>query len=373
MTTTGNNLAHTTDLRTTPPRHAPPAAPAPLFEGRVASSSLDPPETTSPRDLSSLPQQPLYVPTYDDRDAWPDLVLNTEHPRHKHWTANRQRVYDAMNTLARYVEEPNGKPLVSRHRLRRFADCGCDCWLQQHATDQGRWRVVRSTCRDRFCTPCQRDRARIIRANLDRHLTEQPYRFITLTLRHESTPLRDQLDRLLKCWSALRRRKFIANRLKGGAAFVEITVNQETGDWHPHLHVVAEGSYIPQADLRKAWLEITGDSHIVDIRLIRSKGQACRYVTKYVTKAFSNELYENEQDLHEAIRAMRGRKLCHAFGTWHHLRLTATDDVDQWVTIGRLADWAIFQDDLGDDAHRIFHALPDPMLEWSAVDLKLGP
>lgn len=51
-----------------------------------------------------------------------------------------------------------------------------------------------------------------------------------------------------------------------------------------HVHAIVYGRYVSQRQLSAAWLKLTGDSAIVDIRAIRSPKTATKYVLKYVCK-----------------------------------------------------------------------------------------
>jgi hypothetical protein len=105
--------------------------------------------------------------------------------------------------------------------------------------------------------------------------------------------------------------------------------------WHPHLHIVTEGTYIEQKALSRAWHEVTGDSSIVDIRRVADSGDVSRYVCKYVTKPADATIFPVPDRLDEFICAIGGRRLCLTFGTWRGFKLDADpQDVATWVTIG---------------------------------------
>lgn len=46
----------------------------------------------------------------------------------------------------------------------------------------------------------------------------------------------------------------------GGVAGVEVTFSPERGDWHPHLHLVADAPYLAWRELRDAWRTATCDA-----------------------------------------------------------------------------------------------------------------
>jgi len=172
-----------------------------------------------------------------------------------------------------------------------------------------------------------------MRSNLDPLLKDRAVRFITLTLKHDDTPLSPKLDRLLDCFDRLRRMSGWASRVTGGAAFIEVKHNDETSRWHPHLHVICTGSYFPHDDLKSLWLSVTGDSHIVDVRLVKDENTIARYVSKYLTKPGDNQLYRNHDALCEAIRALKGRRLVTTFGTWRGTPLLKNETLSEWAPV----------------------------------------
>jgi len=167
---------------------------------------------------------------------------------------------------------------------------------------------------------------RIVARNLQARLTEKlglrgprdatkVLRFVTLTLKTSPAPLGEQLDRLYKCFKQLRDLALWRKNVTGGILFLELTIGRD-GGWHPHLHILASGSYLPQDALSAAWLKITGDSYIVDVRLVRNPAIAASYVAKYASKVVPASLTHDEPHLVEAILALRGRRTFSPFGSW---------------------------------------------------------
>jgi hypothetical protein len=168
------------------------------------------------------------------------------------------------------------------------------------------------------------------------HLQDRQARFVTLTLRASPDPLQARVDRLLKAFSKLRRRVLWKERVEGGAAFLEITRGAAGTHWHVHLHVIMEGRWIDKPDLAETWLQITGDSYVVDIGLIRDKRDVGYYVTKYSTKPLDSKLQREPVHLIEAINALRGRKLLYAFGTWARWQLLTHPSDEAWTLYGHV-------------------------------------
>lgn len=288
---------------------------------------LDRPETNGQADASSVP---WLLPPLEAIGSNPAGLPAAPAMRFRHsgWRPLRARTWRAFHAA--------GVPL---NRRQNFAYCGFFATVLVKEADPPEYKVAGSCCRDRWCVPCARARSRTIAANLREHLGNRPARFLTLTVKADDLTLRDATDKLVASFQALRRRRLWSDRVTGGAAFLEITRSDKTGDWHPHYHVLVEGKYIPQADLKSAWLEITGDSYIVDIRLVRSQVQVTKYVTKYVSKPLSAADTADQELFVEAIDAMKGRHLCQTFGTWRGLKLTDEPASEGWTELGSLSDF----------------------------------
>lgn len=242
--------------------------------------------------------------------------------------------------------------------------------MVQLATDGSDIRLVSHHCQDRFCIPCQRRIASAICSNLNRLVEGKDVRFFTFTLRHSRTPLSAQLDRLYRSFKELRRRKIWTDSQDAGAAMLEVKLSEKDGLWHPHLHVLAQGSWVDQKELSKAWHEVTGDSSIVDVRRPASGTELVGYVTKYVTKPADASVYRSAAALDEAIEALRGRRRCLTFGAWRGSPLEdMPDDGREWQTLDSLES-LLRRAAAGDvSALRFVEALerkiPDLLERWS--------
>lgn len=297
----------------------------------ASSTRLDPVESTSHQDARSLLFDP---PTAED------LPIPTF--RHRSWHHRRLRVATALAVAN-----------VSRHRFRSFISCGCQAWVLRSALNPADFKVVPDFCHDRWCVPCAHGRASRITANLLEKLQSRQTRFITLTLKSDDDPLRARIDRLLHAFTKLRRRRFWQDRVVGGAGFLEITRGKRHTHWHPHLHLIVEGGYVPKEQLVQTWLEITGDSYVVDIQFIRDPRIVGSYVTKYASKPLAPQLLREPAALVEAIKALRGRKLLYAFGTWARWKLLAAPTQDAWTLYGHINE-LLYRDMNGDElAHLI--------------------
>ena len=249
---------------------------------------------------------------------------------HSHWAARRRRIIKALESTE-----------VSLRQQSAFAGCGSSFWVLRSNDDLTVFKAVRDTCGNRWCEPCQKSRAHVIRSNLDRQLPDNPVRFLTLTLRSHGESLEEMLSRLYAGFRKLRASALWRDRVEGGIAFLEVTRGKQKDHWHPHLHVLLQGRFLPQNELAAVWLKVTGDSRVVDIRLVRSKARVIRYVAKYVTKTTSPSIHNQPNALIEAIEALRSKRTIIPFGTWRGMRLLHRDSEGSWKLYGHENQLAI--------------------------------
>ena len=265
-------------------------------------TSLEPLETNPQQQRPTINYHKGGNPEYEVRPT----TLPEETFRHSSWKFRRAKIWEAFKHCG-----------IGTNRMASFANCGAGVHiLKKQGTSE--FRLAAQKCKDRFCEACGREEASVIAGNIINHCKSSL--FITLTLRHSETPLKDQLKRLYSSFTKLRRRD-IFKPIKGGAAFCELKLSEKTGLWHPHLHVIADGAYVEAKALSAAWYAVTGDSYIVDIRRIKDEAHASKYVAKYVTKPCDHTVYANPARLQEMIVSLRGARLCLTFGSWRGLKL----------------------------------------------------
>lgn len=269
----------------------------------------------------------------------PNAKPNETAFRHSSWKPRRDKIMASLQRV-----DTTGK------RVDRFKNCGA-CAVVEISKSTGKVRSTAWHCHDRYCTPCQRRRAAELRQLIDENVIREPARLITLTLKHQAEDLKTNLKRLSNGFNKIRRSKFWKKNIRGGVAVIEIKRDKQNL-WHSHLHIVATGAFIPQKSLSDEWYKATGDSFIVDVRLVHNVRQACHYVAKYVSKGVDHETLTDDAALDEVIRTTRGRRAYARFGTWEapaELNDAAfTDDWRAVCTIEELAaavrlneQWAI--------------------------------
>lgn len=272
-----------------------------------------------PPDLTmhpTFPAQPGFVPMAADQDVY---------FRHSGWLRDRRRVFEALGTA-----------FPRSTRLTRFAECGSRAWVIRNEDQPDLYAVASDHCHDRFCKPCASFRGRVIANNVAAYLRNRPYRFLTLTIRTTDLTLKQGVDKLYRCFAALRRTKIWDSKVSGGCAILEVKPKESGTGWHPHIHAILEGRYLPLPLIRRHWMRITTDSFIVDIAKGRDPEQAARYVSKYITKPFDDGTIRNPERLLQAVEALHGRRLVATFGRWRGQRLTVYTPTSTWIRIAPL-------------------------------------
>ena len=224
--------------------------------------------------------------------------------------------------------------LDNKHRTSQFLQCKSAAWFVVHKVTR-EVRVQSHSCGLRWCPFCIKSRRYVITSSVTEWLKDrQRPRFITLTLRHRSAPLSEQIADLYYFFRQLRKTAFWRSNVKGGIWFFQVKKTKSGEYWHPHLHVLVEGNYMMQEALRELWRKITHGSYIVDIRAIKSVRKAAAYVARYAS-APCRLLDCAFDDALEVVQALHGKRICGTFGSAKGvpLRKLPYDDREDWVTL----------------------------------------
>lgn len=133
-------------------------------------------------------------------------------------------------------------------------------------------------CRKWSCAKCGAFHRKRLRRRL---INGQPNAFLTLTVNPAIHDTPDDafraaslaINKLMK----VLRRAFPSKRLEYALIW------ERTKKGWPHAHLLLRAPYIPQAFLSRAWQRLSG-AKIVDIRMVRTEGEAAAYISKYLTK-----------------------------------------------------------------------------------------
>lgn len=184
-------------------------------------------------------------------------------------------------------------------------------------------------CKSRLCPLCSNTRSGHVAKQIADLIAPwtQP-RHIVLTVKSHAGGLAEQLRQLTTWFAKLRRTPEWKRMVKGGVYTLESTVNGDTGFWHPHLHILAEGLYFPVKLLQRLWHDITGGSQIVWVEQVYDRFGASKELAKYIGKPQHVAEMTLEQ-IAEYAAAVHGRRMVQTFGTAHHKTIADEDPSEE--------------------------------------------
>ncbi len=216
----------------------------------------------------------------------------------------------------------------------RLQNCRKYAWFMQNKATK-KLRVMSSRCKLRWCPICRDVSRMIVTRAVDEWLEVQEYpKMITLTLKHSDDPLQLQIKRLYDSFRKLRRRAFFQRLITGGVWFFQLKFNQRTEQWHPHVHCLVAGKFLPHTRLKELWHKITGDSYVVDIRPVKDLENASTEVARYATSPADLAAVDTDQAL-VIHYATKHKRICGSWGSAKHVTLKPTpqDDTEDWIKV----------------------------------------
>lgn len=184
-------------------------------------------------------------------------------------------------------------------------------------------------CKDRLCPQCAKRRSLKVFSQLSSVLKYLEaynfcYLFCTLTIKNCSG---DELEKTLKDL-ALGYRKFYESRFFRGKnkqfwgcfKSVEITRNVDTGEFHPHIHILvavnkyyfskSNSYYVTPQDISEIWKNCLGLDYypVCDIRAVKCLKNVKCEVSKYITKG-SDFLISDDTDLTDKLVSLLSEAL----------------------------------------------------------------
>lgn len=260
--------------------------------------------------------------------------------------------------LAGVYDEIHRRLLAPSYQRRAELVSQCGTFLEYQVAEQGSRLHRANFCRDRLCPLCTWRRSLKIYAQISRVmdvLQERGYQFLFLTLTIRNRPgadLPDAVQQLYDGWRKLYHKHSVFRRqVQGTFRSLEVTRNQTTGEYHPHLHCILavrpsyfDGrNYLPKNAWRKMWRECAGLDYEpqVDIQRIKpragadgstSLAGAAAEVAKYAVKS-ADFLHGSLDDMVACVSdyliALAGRRLCAYTGVFGRVRRElALDDVE---------------------------------------------
>ena len=199
---------------------------------------------------------------------------------------------------------------------RRMAACaqGASFYIDPGTESVRPWL---SRCGHRLCPFCSNARSASTTEDLTALMVEHHAdRMMILTVRSCDLPLDLQVQQLLHCFKKLRARAQWKRFVDGGVYVIEITLNEKTGQWHPHLHILYKGNYYPQKQLSAMWFDITDGSNIVWVSQVRDHAGAARELAKYIGKPQRISTLTPRQ-IRDYAYAVKSVRMVQTFGCCH--------------------------------------------------------
>ncbi|MBA7686404.1 hypothetical protein ES703_94851 [subsurface metagenome] len=241
-------------------------------------------------------------------------------------------------------------------KLWRLRSCRTGAFFMRNS-ETGKIRISSQSCHLRHCPLCSKTKSLTIKNNTTEWLKTARYpKLLTFTLKHNSNPLPDQIDKLYNSFRQIRRSSLLKKKCDGGVWFFQVKKSENDGLFHPHIHCLVAGSFLPHAELSRKWLKITGDSKIVDIRPIKDPIGCAQHVARYAANPCSLKGFSLDECVEVAI-AFESRRICGTWGICRKLKLTSIPEFEKghWY---RLASWSavVINKDVDDNAKAIFNA-----------------
>lgn len=142
-------------------------------------------------------------------------------------------------------------------------------------------KIIPARCKSYSCPVCGMHKVHELLKRL-KSVNFKGYRFFTLTLKNKYSVEDTEKNflRMSECFNKLNKRLRKDERFKDLEYFRIMEVGK---NGMVHMHGIWN-KYIPIKELSAMWLKITGDSYRAIPERIKSKGDAIRYLYKYLTK-----------------------------------------------------------------------------------------
>lgn len=211
-----------------------------------------------------------------------------------------------------------------RHAAARMATC-CNAVRFYIDPDAGKVAMWTNRCGHRLCPFCARLRSAHTAADMLPIVKamKRPS-ILVLTVKSSDRPLANQIGDLRDWFRKLRQRKLWTDRVAGGVYTVEVTINEKTGQWHPHLHVIIDAAFLPYRKLTRAWEDITRKSRVVWIEEVKDRHGAVIELCKYIGKPQRIADWTARQ-IRSYAQATRAARLVQTFGNTHGLNVHDDD------------------------------------------------
>lgn len=242
---------------------------------------------------------------------------------------------DSITTLRTLQEKKNRGYLLAASferlgypdRAKLVVECGT--YLGFVETGEGAKIVEANFCKQRLCPACNWRRSLKIYGATSQildHLDKQygkdiKYLFLTLTVKNVSlSDLGKAIDGMAEAFKRLTNNRAWKRRVKGCMRTLEVTINHETQEAHPHYHLIlavdrsyatkGDDTYWSHADWQAAWQKSARLDYAPNVSIERVKGResGIAEVSKYMAK--------DSDYLVDAMQAHMGTEEAEALTDW---------------------------------------------------------
>lgn len=240
--------------------------------------------------------------------------------------ALQEALHQAHQAARQKILEALGPSYYKSHRRQAAAIEQCGNAARVYIDpDHGQVRPWLRRCKNRLCPFCAKGRQAKVAHQMNNLIAPMKHpRQIILTVKSKDRPLASQLTHLRHSFAKLRRIKPWKDRVAGGFYVVETTLNEDTSLWHPHLHIIYDGQYMPWKLLQNHWHRITNDSEIVWVQDVTDRHAIIGELTKYLGKPQRVHTWP-PMKIREYASAISGSQMYKAFGSLHGRKLDDTD------------------------------------------------
>jgi len=171
-----------------------------------------------------------------------------------------------MDEKVPLTDQWTAKPYNPQKIAKRLLSCQASWMVLKHkSTDE--ISLLPVACNAAPCPHCARQRSAILfnraASKFEKIAHKVSLRWITLTLKNPPFgSLAIVLSHILKAFALLK--KSTSNwspwsaHIAGYIWSLEITINHRAQSWHPHIHLIVDGSFLPLEKLQLAWQRALG-------------------------------------------------------------------------------------------------------------------
>ena len=232
---------------------------------------------------------------------------------------------------------------ATNKKEQRLRDCASIIQLNENGKIIGA-----NFCKNRYCPICQWRKSRkafAISYNVQKTVEKTDslqFLFLTLTLKNMKD-LTAGIDHILQSFKRLQDTKRFRKIVRGFIRTLEITYNNESNEWHPHIHAIiaVDHNYFTDTELytdyeewRVLWQTVAHVDYLpqCNIKKISEKERenAVAEISKYMVKPLDLELSKETEHIYTSLlKSTFGRRLTSTGGVYRVATKIVQKEYDQ--------------------------------------------